>query len=321
MRKFKRIFITGITGSGGSYLAEYIYKKNKKINIYGSYRSKGYKSTIEKKIKNLKLFKLDLKNFNRTKKILNKVKPDAVFHLASNADVRDSFDNPLKFADNNNSITLNLLESVRRLKLKTLIMICSTSEVYGAVTKKDIPIDESQAISPVNPYAATKAFQDIISQIYYKCYKMNIVITRMFSYTNARRMNLFQTSFANQIAMIERKQKNFLTHGNLKSVRTFVDINDAMRAYWLAAKKGKIGEIYNIGGNKIISVGEFLNELISLSSVKIKTKIDKKLLRPQDVTLQIPKTSKFKKHTGWRPLVPFRTSVKNLLQECRNYRS
>ena len=321
MRKFKRIFITGITGSGGSYLAEYIYKKNKKINIYGSYRSTGYKTTIEKKIKNLKLFKLDLKNYNKTKKILHKVRPDAIFHLASNADVRDSFDNPLKFADNNNSITLNLLESIRRLKLKTLIMICSTSEVYGAVTKKDIPIDENQPISPVNPYAATKAFQDIISQIYYKCYKLNIVITRMFSYTNARRMNLFQTSFANQIAMIERKQKDFLTHGNLKSVRTFVDINDAMNAYWLAAKKGKVGEIYNIGGNKIISVGEFLNELISLSSVKIKTKIDKKLLRPQDVTLQIPKTSKFKKHTGWRPLVPFRTSVKNLLQECRNYRT
>ncbi len=321
MRKFKRIFITGITGSGGSYLAEYIYKKNKKINIYGSYRSTGYKTTIEKKIKNLKLFKLDLKNYNKTQKILHKVRPDAIFHLASNADVRDSFDNPLKFADNNNSITLNLLESIRRLKLKTLIMICSTSEVYGAVTKKDIPIDENQPISPVNPYAATKAFQDIISQIYYKCYKLNIVITRMFSYTNARRMNLFQTSFANQIAMIERKQKDFLTHGNLKSVRTFVDINDAMNAYWLAAKKGKVGEIYNIGGNKIISVGEFLNELISLSSVKIKTKIDKKLLRPQDVTLQIPKTSKFKKHTGWRPLVPFRTSVKNLLQECRNYRT
>ena len=294
MRKFKRIFITGITGSGGSYLAEYIYKKNKKINIYGSYRSTGYKTTIEKKIKNLKLFKLDLKNYNKTQKILHKVRPDAIFHLASNADVRDSFDNPLKFADNNNSITLNLLESIRRLKLKTLIMICSTSEVYGAVTKKDIPIDENQPISPVNPYAATKAFQDIISQIYYKCYKLNIVITRMFSYTNARRMNLFQTSFANQIAMIERKQKDFLTHGNLKSVRTFVDINDAMNAYWLAAKKGKVGEIYNIGGNKIISVGEFLNELISLSSVKIKTKIDKKLLRYKMLRSKFPKHQNLK---------------------------
>ena len=247
MRKFKKIFITGITGSGGSYLAEYINKVNKNIKIYGSYRSIGYKKILEKNIKNLKLLKLDLRNFNKTKLIIKKVKPDALFHLASNADVRDSFDNPIKFADNNNSITLNILESIRKLNLKTLIMICSTSEVYGAVTKKDIPIKEDQKINPVNPYAATKAFQDIISQIYFKCYKMNIVITRMFSYTNARRMNLFQTSFANQISQIEKKKKKFLTHGNLKSVRTFVDIDDAMNAYWLAAKKGKIGEIYNIG--------------------------------------------------------------------------
>ncbi len=317
MRKFKKIFITGITGSGGSYLAEYINKVNKNIKIYGSYRSIGYKKILEKNIKNLKLFKLDLRNFNKTKLIIKKVKPDALFHLASNADVRDSFDNPIKFADNNNSITLNILESIRKLNLKTLIMICSTSEVYGAVTKKDIPIKEDQKINPVNPYAATKAFQDIISQIYFKCYKMNIVITRMFSYTNARRMNLFQTSFANQISQIEKKKKKFLTHGNLKSVRTFVDIDDAMNAYWLAAKKGKIGEIYNIGGNKIISVGEFLKELILLSKVKIKSKINKKLLRPQDVTLQIPKTSKFKTDTGWKPRVSFKVSVKKLLNECR----
>tara|TARA_B100000965_G_scaffold404062_1_gene433775 strand:- start:2858 stop:3820 length:963 start_codon:yes stop_codon:yes gene_type:complete len=317
MRKFKKIFITGITGSGGSYLAEYINKVNKNIKIYGSYRSIGYKKILEKNIKNLKLFKLDLRNFNKTKLIIKKVKPDALFHLASNADVRDSFDNPIKFADNNNSITLNILESIRKLNLKTLIMICSTSEVYGAVTKKDIPIKEDQKINPVNPYAATKAFQDIISQIYFKCYKMNIVITRMFSYTNARRMNLFQTSFANQISQIEKKKKKILTHGNLQSVRTFVDIDDAMNAYWLAAKKGKIGEIYNIGGNKIISVGEFLKELILLSKVKIKSKINKKLLRPQDVTLQIPKTSKFKTDTGWKPRVSFKVSVKKLLNECR----
>ena len=318
MRKFKKIFITGITGSGGSYLAEYVNKVNKNIKIYGSYRSIGYKKILENNIKNIKLFKLDLRNFDKTKKVIQKVKPDALFHLASNANVRDSFDNPIKFADNNNSITLNILESIRKLKLKTLVMICSTSEVYGAVTKKDIPISESQKINPVNPYAATKAFQDIISQIYFKCYKLNIVITRMFSYTNARRMNLFQTSFASQIAKIESKKKKFLTHGNLQSVRTFVDIDDAMRAYWLAAKKGKIGEIYNIGGNKIISVGEFLNQLISLSKEKIHTKIDQKLLRPQDVTLQIPKTSKFKNHTGWKPKVSFKDSVKKLLNECRS---
>jgi len=320
MRKFKKIFITGITGSGGSYLAEHINKIDKNIKIYGSYRSTGYKKLLEKKIKNLKLFKLDLRNFKKTKKIINNVRPDALFHLASNADVRASFDEPIEFAENNNTITLTILESIRKLNLKTLIMICSTSEVYGAVTKKDIPISENQNLNPINPYAATKLFQDIISQIYLKSFNMNIVITRMFSYTNARRSNLFQTSFANQIALIENKKKKSLSHGNLKSVRTFVDIDDAMEAYWLAATRGKIGEIYNIGGSKVISVKQFLEQLIKLSKVKIITKLDKKLLRPQDVTLQIPKVSKFRRHTGWKPKVSFNNSVKKLLNECRNFK-
>jgi len=149
---------------------------------------------------------------------------------------------------------------------------------------------------------------------------MNIVITRMFSYTNARRSNLFQTSFANQIALIENKKKKSLSHGNLKSVRTFVDIDDAMEAYWLAATRGKIGEIYNIGGSKVISVKQFLEQLIKLSKVTIITKLDKKLLRPQDVTLQIPKVSKFRRHTGWKPKVSFNNSVKKLLNECRNFK-
>ena len=192
-------------------------------------------------------------------------------------------------------------------------MICSTSEVYGAVPKKDIPIKESQQINPLNPYAATKVFQDIISQIYFKCYKMNIVITRMFSYTNSRRINLFQTSFANQIAMIEKKKKTFLSHGNLNSVRTFVDIDDAMNAYWLAATKGKIGEIYNIGGNETISVKKFLKELIKLSNTKIKTKLDRSLLRPQDIDVQIPNSKKFIRHTKWKPQVLLKDSMKKLL--------
>jgi nucleoside-diphosphate-sugar epimerase len=116
---------------------------------------------------------------------------------------------------------------------------------------------------------------------------------------------------------LKKKKQKVLKHGNLNSIRTFVDIEDAMSAYWLTATKGKIGEIYNIGGNKIISVKNFLKELIRNSSVKIKTQLDKKLLRPQDVTLQIPSVYKFKKDTKWKQKNSFKVSVINLLNECR----
>jgi len=317
MRKFKKCFITGITGSGGSYLAEKIFSISPKTIITGSYRSIGYKKNLKKKIKNIKLIKLDLNNYIKTKNVLKTLKPDIIFHLASNADVRASFDQPLFFSKNNNSITINLLETIRRLKIDPVIVICSSSEVYGKVEGKNFSIDENQRFNPTNPYAATKAFQDFVSQIYYKSFGLKIIITRMFSYTNARRSNLFQTSFAKQIINIENKKQKILKHGNLNSIRTFIDIDDAMNAYWLAATRGKIGEIYNIGGNKVISVQNYLKELIKLSKVKIKTQLDKKLLRPQDIKIQRVNSSKFKRDTGWKPMINFNASVKKLLKECR----
>ena len=319
-RKFKKCLITGITGSGGSYLAEHIIKKNQNIKIYGFYRSRGYLDLLKKKYKKrINFIKLDLVNFKVLKKKINLIKPDIIFHLASNADVRGSFDKPVEHAYNNNTITVNLLEAVRKSLVDPVIMICSTSEVYGNVNKKDMPINENQKIAPINPYAVTKVYQDLISQVYQKSFKLKIIITRMFSYTNARRINLFQTAFARQIAQCEKNKIKFLKHGNLNSIRTFVDIEDAMEAYWLAAQKGKIGEIYNIGGNKIISVRNFLKELLKLSNKKIIAKLDPNLLRPQDVALQIPSSKKFIQDTGWKPKVSFEKSVKKLLNECRRY--
>ena len=315
-RRFKKCLITGITGSGGSYLAEHILSKDNKIKIFGIYRSIGNKNLL--KNKRIKLFKCDLCDFNKTQKIIKKINPGVIFHLASTANVRDSFNSPRKTIENNNAITLNLLEVIRINKINPLVIICSTSEVYGKINKKDIPIKETKNIAPVNPYSASKAFQDLLSQIYSECYGLKIIITRMFSYTNARKNFLFQTSFAKQIADIEKGKKKILTHGNLNSVRNIIDITDAMEAYWIAAKRGRIGKIYNISGKKVISVGNYLKELKKLSNVKIKSKIDKKLLRPVDVTLQIADTKKFIKDTGWSPKISFEESMKKLLNECRN---
>ena len=318
IRKFKKALITGITGSGGSYLAEHLLKKN--IKVYGFYRSKGNLNLLKSNNRNKIIFhKIDLCNYNLLRKKLLQIRPDVIFHIASDADVKKSFEYPIQNAYNNNTITINLLEAIRKSKAKVdpVIMICSTSEVYGNVSKKELPIKETQQIAPINPYAVTKTFQDLISQVYNKSFGLKIIITRMFSYTNARRNNLFQTAFANQIIKIQLGKQKFLSHGNLNSLRTFVDIEDAMEAYWLAATKGKIGEIYNIGGDDIISVKNYLKELISLSSKKIMCKLDKKLLRPTDILVQIPDSTKFRKHTGWKPTVSFTESIKKFYTECK----
>ena len=111
---------------------------------------------------------------------------DLIFNLASYADVRKSFDYPHEFILNNHNSTLNLLESIRKCNLKSLFIHCSTSEVYGRVSKKEIPITENQKMRPVSPYAVSKSFQDLLSQLYHQVYGLNIIITRMFTYNNLK---------------------------------------------------------------------------------------------------------------------------------------
>ena len=108
--------------------------------------------------------------------------------------------------------------------------------------------------------------------------------------------------------------------GNLESLRTISDVRDAVRAYFLLlTKKPKFGEIYNIGGNYSVKLKVLLDDLINLSTVKnkLRIKLDKERLRPIDADLQVPDTSKFRKHTGWKPVISYNKTIKDLLDYWR----
>ena len=144
----------------------------------------------------------------------------------------------------------------------------------------------------------------------------------MFTHTGPRRGDYFaESSFAKQIASIELGyQKNIISVGNLKSLRTIADVRDAVRAYHLlVTKKPQYGEVYNIGGNFSCTVGEILKYLLKISKIKnTKIKIDKNRLRPIDADLQLPDTRKFKKHTGWKPQIKFKQTMQDLLDYWRH---
>ena len=170
---------------------------------------------------------------------------------------------------------------------------------------------------PVNPYAVSKLSQESLVFAYYKSFGLRVIITRMFAYINPRRRELFATAFAKQVARIECGLQDILYHGNLDSLRTLIDVRDAMETYWIACDKCEIGVPYNVGGNTVISVGEFLNILCSHSKVPIICKQDPSLMRPVDVTRQVPDISKFEKCTGWKPKYSFDESVEFLLEHIR----
>jgi nucleoside-diphosphate-sugar epimerase len=256
-------------------------------------------------------------DFGSVLSILDKVRPDAIFHLAAFANVRASFQTPNTFLSNNILGTSNLFEAIRTARLDPIIQLCSTSEVYGQIDPKDVPINETAPLKPVSPYAVSKATQDLLGWSYFTSYQMRIIRTRMFTYLNPRRSDLFASSFARQVAWIERDLQKKLIHGNLESIRTMLDPRDAMRAYWLAILHCHPGEAYNIGGTTSVKVGDFLERLIALSDVPIPTRCDPKLLRPADVTLQIPCIDKFVEKTEWKPKYTFEESIINLLNFWR----
>lgn len=319
VKKIKRVLITGISGSGGSYLAEYIVKNHPKIEVHGMGR--WHSTTVIDNLNEVKdkvtLYECDLMDFSSVLSVLEKCKPDAIFHLAAHANVRASFQTPLSVLNNNIMGTANLFEAIRAAKINPLIQLCSSSEVYGVVDPKYVPINESTPMCPTSPYAVSKVAQDMLGYSYFKSYKMPIIRTRMFTYLNPRRTDLFATSFARQVVRIEMGLQKELVHGNLDSIRTIIDVRDAMRAYWDALMYCEPGEAYNIGGTTTMSVRDFLDTLISLAKKPIPTRVDPALLRPSDVTLQIPDTSKFCEATGWEPNYTFKESMAHLLDHWR----
>lgn len=318
-KSIKSALITGITGSGGSYVAEYLVDHQPHVQVHGISRwhSTSTNSNVGRISKNIQVHECDLNDFSSVFTVLKKVKPDTIFHLAAHANVRASFTNPLAVLNNNIMGTANLLEAIRLAEIDPIVQLCSTSEVYGQVDPKYVPIKEDAPVQPTSPYAVSKTAQDFLGLTYFKSYKMKVIRTRMFAYLNPKRTDLFATSFAMQIARIEAGLQDELTHGNLESVRTLIDVRDAMEAYWLAVLHGEPGEAYNIGGDKTITVGEFLEVLKKLAKKKISSRQDPALLRPADVTLQIPDTTKFHKATNWKPKYTFEESVEFLLNHCR----
>lgn len=312
-----RICIPGGAGSGGSYLAEEILRiyPDCEITIPVRWHST---STIDN-LKNIKdkitIKECDLNDLSSVIRLLESCKPDKIFNMAAHANVRACFDIPLAVLQNNIFSTANLLEAVKLVCPEAIFQQCSTSEVCG--TPKTIPITEEHELNPSNPYAVSKLAGEKLAYAYWKSYKIKVIISRAFCYANPRRHDLFATAFALQIARIEQGKQEILRHGNLSSIRTIMSVKDMSEAYLIASDKCELGIPYNIGGIEPISVGDFLNILIKKAKCYIPTEQSKDLLRPSDITNQVPDCTRFFNRTGWKPKYSISDCADFLLEEAR----
>lgn len=323
----KRALITGITGMVGSHLADYLLEHTD-WDIYGMYRWRSPLDNLQHLIPRIndkdrvQLLYGELRDLISLQDVVNKARPHYVFHLAAQSYPTTSFSSPLDTLDVNIQGTVRLLDALRKCTdIDPVIHVCSSSEVFGKVSKDKLPIGEECTFHPSSPYAISKVGTDQIGRHYAEAYGSKVITTRMFTHTGPRRGDVFaESTFAKQIALIEAdKIPPILKVGNLNSMRTWADVRDAVRAYHMLVTVNPIpGEYYNIGGAYSCTVKDMLHHLLSLSHRKdIKIEKDPNRLRPVDADLQVPDTKKFRDHTGWQPEIPFSKTMQDLLDYWR----
>jgi len=322
------VLITGITGMVGSHLADFLLV-NTDWNIFGMCRWRspldnvGHLLDRANRKDRLHFINGDLCDYISLVNAVEESRPDYVFHLAAQSYPSTSFTAPIQTLDTNILGTERLLEVLRRCPgIDPVIHVCSSSEVFGRVQQEKLPIGEECSFHPASPYAISKTGTDLVGRFHAEAYGQKVLVTRMFTHTGPRRGDVFaESTFAKQIAMIEHGLiPPVVKTGNLHSMRTWADVRDAVRAYYMLVTVNPVpGAYYNIGGSFSCTVEDMLKHLISISTCRanIHVETEQARLRPLDADLQVPDTTKFRTHTGWKPEISFEKTMLDLLDYWR----
>jgi len=317
----KNVLITGITGFAGSHLMDHILQ-NTDYKVFGLKRINSSLKNVQHALDKIHLIDGDLLDETSLINALNIAKPDQIYHLGALSWVTPSWNMPAVYMQTNAIGTINLFEAMRITNCKARVLTSATPEEFGDVPADMIPITETTRIHPINPYAASKAAQDMVCMTYYASYKMDIVRTRAFNHEGPRRnVHGAIASFAYQIACIEAGlQEPVIKVGNLSATRNFTDIRDTVNAYFLAMEKGEAGELYLIGTDQIYTMEELLHKLINHSPAKdkIKIEVDPARVRPTELMTFIGNYSKFKSQTGWNIRYKIDETLETVLNYWRN---
>lgn len=297
----KKALITGINGFVGPYLKTKLEKHD--LKVFGLDRNRQH--CDEKHI-----FCTDILDFKKLEKCISEIQPDYFFHLAGQSSVQRSFENPQLTHKINVDGTKNIYEIANNIDKKVKIILVSSCQIYS--NPHTLPIKETEELKASSPYAKSRIEQEKIPAHFPK---IETVIMRSFNHIGPNQSPEFVIpNFAKQIVEIKKGLREpIIRTGNLSAIRDFSDVRDIVTAYFLAATKGRSGQIYNVGSGQGYSILDLLKKMLDIAEVKATLITDEDRLRPLDIPRLICDHQLFTNDTGWKPQYNIATSLKDII--------
>lgn len=243
--------------------------------------------------------------------------PDAVIHLAGQTFVPAAFKDPAHTLQVNLLGTLNLLQALKRAGFSGTFLFVSSGDVYGQVAEAALPISETLAPKPRNPYAVSKVAAELLCQQWGYAEGWRMLIARPFNHIGPGQAASFVVpSMAQQLVGAgSGAQRLTLEVGDIDVTRDFLDVRDVISAYFALLEHGRSGEIYNVCSGVERTVRELILQMARLTGVSVELVQDPSRLRPADQRRVVGSAEKLQKDTGWKPGISITETLQSVLSD------
>jgi len=310
-----KILVTGAEGFIGSHLTELLVEKGYSVKAFVRYNFTNNWGWLEssKYLKDIEIYTGDVRDYDSVYDAMKDV--DVVFHLAALIGIPYSYISPLAYIKTNTEGTYNILEAGRKLGLDRII-VTSTSEIYG--TAQYVPIDEKHPYNPQSPYAASKASADHLALSYYRSFGTPVTIIRPFNtYGPRQSARAIIPTIVTQIL----SGKTQIKLGNLEPTRDLNYVKDTANGFVTVGLHEKtIGDVYNIGSGREISIGELAQKIMDLLGRNVEIVQDEQRVRPDksEVERLLCNADKAKALTGWEPKYTLEEGLNETIEWMEN---
>ena len=261
---------------------------------------------------------LDLTDADATRRLVHEVHPDRILHLAAEASVAASWNDPFGTVDRNVRTAHNVLDAVREHAPEAGVLLACSGEEYGAVPLERLPVREEEPLRPQNPYAVSKAAVDLLGGFFADAHGLRVLRARAFNHAGPGQSDAYAvSSFARQVAEAEAGTgpATVLT-GNLEARRDVTDVRDVARAYWAALEAGLTGPV-NVCSGTAPRIADLLDGLLDHARTPISPRTDPARSRPSEVAEIRGSARRLTDATGWRPEIPLERTLADTLDWWR----